>query len=198
MNHSLHACQRKLNRHCDERQETDLHFQNLNLEREVWSKSESFVPERFVDTLFTEASLLVAEATLCENESLSVGQFRQLSHLIHRVCNLISGKYSHVQTGYLARRLTRRWLFHGDMQASETDKEKNDNMIPVISQHNNMIPDIQEEEDTEEDTVNFQMDLSILKGDKGWAADFSTGAIKSTKEKKKVVTARLCRFKKTY
>mmetsp|Transcript_64447 Transcript_64447/g.74194 ORF Transcript_64447/g.74194 Transcript_64447/m.74194 type:complete len:2711 (+) Transcript_64447:55-8187(+) len=161
---------------------------NNKLEREVWSKSESFVPERFVDTLFTEASLLVAEATLCENESLSVGQFRQLSHLIHRVCNLISGKYSHVQTGYLARRLTRRWLFHGDMQASETDKEKNDNMIPVISQHNNLIPDIQEEEDTEEDTVNFQMDLSILKGDKGWATDFSTGAINSTKEKKKLTS----------
>merc|ERR1712161_45150 len=35
---------------------------------------------------------------------------------------------------------------------------------------------------------NFQMDLSILKGDKGWAADFSTGAIKSTKEKKKLTS----------
>ena len=158
---------------------------NKKLETEVWSKYDSFVPERFVDTLFIEASLLVAEATLCENESLSVGQFRQLSHLIHRVCNLISCKYSHVQTSYLARRLTRRWLFHGDTQANETDKEKNESMIPMISQQNNLIgiDDIDED-----DTMNFQMDLSILKGDTGWATDFSSGATNSTKEKKKLTS----------
>jgi hypothetical protein len=158
---------------------------NLKLETEVWSKYDSFVPERFVDTLFIEASLLVAEATLCEDESLSVGQFRQLSHLIHRVCNLISCKYSHVQTSYLARRLTRRWLFHGDTQANETDKEKDENMIPLISQQNNPIgiDDIDED-----DTMNFQMDLSILKGDTGWATDFSSGATNLTKEKKRLTS----------
>eukprot|EP00536_Pseudo-nitzschia_multiseries_P002925 jgi/Psemu1/236193/estExt_Genewise1.C_410140 len=156
----------------------------VKLEQTVWSKCDSFVPERFVDTLFTEASLLVAEATLCEDESLSVGQFRQLSHLVHRVCNCVAGKYSHVQTGYLSRRLTKRWLFHGDKEANETETEKDTNMIPVISQsHNSLIPDIDED-----DTMNFQMDLSILKEGADWASNFSVGASSTMNDKNKLTS----------
>jgi len=151
----------------------------VKLEEEVWSKSGPFIPERFVDTLFNEASLLVAEATLHEDKSLSVGQFRQLSHLVHRVCNCIAGKYSHVQTGYLARRLTKRWLFHGDRHANEIDTERNKSMIPIISQSNNLIPDIDED-----DTMDFQMDLSILKEGTDWASNFSVGTSSSMNKKK--------------
>lgn len=156
---------------------------NMKLETDVWNTAESFVPERFVEILFLEASSLVAESALCEDEALSIGHFKSISHLIHRVCNLISNKYSHVQTGYLARRLTRRWLFHGDAQVSETDKERNENMIPVISQVNDMIPDIQEE-----DTMNFKMDLSILKSDSLWGTDYSTSTINSNKDKEKLTS----------
>jgi len=150
------------------------------LEAEVWSKSTTFVPERFVDALFTEASVLVAEATLCESHSLSIGQFRQLSHLIHRVCNCISQKYSHVQSGYLARRLTKRWLLYGDEQSNESEREKDKGMIPVISQVDNLFPDIDED-----DTMNFQMDLSILKED---STNFSMVAFNSTTEKKRLTS----------
>ncbi|VEU41820.1 unnamed protein product [Pseudo-nitzschia multistriata] len=152
------------------------------LEEQVWSKSDPFVPERFVTTILTEASLLVANATLCEDESLSVGQFRQLSLLVHRVCNCIAGKYSHVQTGYIARRVTKRWLFHGDKQADEID-EKDKFMIPVIPQSNSLIPDIDED-----DTMNFQMDLSILKEGSDWASNFSVGASRSIDDKKKLTS----------
>ena len=150
------------------------------LEAEVWSKATTFVPERFVDALFTEASLLVAGATLSESQSLSIGQFRQLSHLIHRVCNCISRKYSHVQSGYLARRLTKRWLLYGDEQSNETEGEKDKGMIPVISQVDNLFPDIDED-----DTMNFQMDLSILKED---SSNFSMVAFNSISEKKRLTS----------
>jgi hypothetical protein len=150
------------------------------LEAEVWCKSNTFVPERFVDALFIEASLLVAEATLCASHSLSVGQFRQLSHLVHRVCNSIAHKYSHVQSGYLARRLTKRWLLYGDEQSSETEGEKDNNMIQVMSQSDKLFPDIEEE-----DTMNFQMDLSILKED---PSNFSMAAFSSMNEKKRLTS----------
>jgi hypothetical protein len=45
------------------------------LEEEVWSKPE-FVLERFVEIFLSESSLLAAEASLCNHETLSVGQFR--------------------------------------------------------------------------------------------------------------------------
>ena len=150
------------------------------LEAEVWCKSNTFVPEHFVDALFTEASLLVAEATLCASHSLSVGQFRQLSHLVHRVCNSIAHKYSHVQSGYIARRLTKRWMLYGDKQSSETEGEKDNNMIQVMSQSDKLFPDIDEE-----DTMDFQMDLSILKDD---PSNFSMAAFSSTNEKKRLTS----------
>jgi hypothetical protein len=150
------------------------------LEAEVWCKSNTFVPEHFVDALFTEASLLVAEATLCASHSLSVGQFRQLSHLVHRVCNSISHKYSHVQSGYIARRLTKRWLLYGDKQSNETEEEKDNNMIRVMSQTDKLFPDIDEE-----DTMDFQMDLSILKDD---PSNFRMAAFSSTNKKKRLTS----------
>lgn len=137
------------------------------LESQVWNKSE-FVPEIFVDTLFNEASLLAADATLCDKESLSIGQFRYFSHLIHRVAKCIADKYSHVQPGYLARRLSRRWLFRGDGQLNEAGKEEHEKMIPLVS-HNLLIPDIDEE-----DTMDFQMDLSILNEASNWASGIKT------------------------
>ena len=149
------------------------------LEAEVWTECDTFVPERFVDALFTKASLLVAEATLCEGHSLSVGQFRQLSHLVHRVCMSIACKYSHVQSSYIARRLTRRWLLYGDEKSARN--EENDNgIIPVLSQNDNLIPDIDED-----DTMNFEMDLSMLKAD---PSDFGMVAFSSTVEKKRLTS----------
>ena len=150
------------------------------LEAEFWCKSTTFVPERFVDALFTEASLLVAEATLCESHSVSIGQFRQLSHLVHRVCNCISSKYSHVQSGYLARRLTKRWLLYGDEQSGEAEGEKDNGMIPVLSQVDNLFPDIDED-----DTMNFQMDLSILKEE---SSNYNMVAFNPMSEKKRLTS----------
>ena len=150
------------------------------LEDEVWSKTTTFVPERFVDALLTEASLLVADATLCDTHSLSIGQFRELSRLIHRVCNCISRKYSHVQSGYIARRLTKRWLLYGDEQSGDVEEEKSDEMIPVISQVDKLLPDIDED-----DTINFQMDLSMLKED---SSNFGMVAFNSTTEKKRLTS----------
>jgi hypothetical protein len=53
------------------------------LEEEVWSKPE-FIPERFVEIFLSESSFLAAEASLCNQKALSMGQFWQLSILVHR------------------------------------------------------------------------------------------------------------------
>ena len=138
------------------------------LEQKVWSTAQVFIPERFVDTLFEEASNLAAESALGEKQCISIGQFRQFSQLIHKVCNCVAGKYSHVQIGYLARRLTRRWMFYGDTEANSKKTEESDNDALPTVMNSRLIPDIDEE-----DTMNFQMDLSILKEDTTWSSGAS-------------------------
>jgi hypothetical protein len=145
------------------------------LEAQVWNKEE-FVPERFIDIFLSESSLLAAEASLDGAEALSMGQFRQLSMLVHRACKTIADKYSHVQVGSFARRLTRRWLFHGDQVCSKKGtSEIEEEELPAISNQignvSHLLPDIDEE-----DTINFVMDLSSLRDvNNAWSADIGSG-----------------------
>ena len=82
------------------------------LEKGMQSTSE-FDPEHFVKTFLSESSLLAAAASPSGEKALSVGQFRQLSVLVHRACKSMAEKYSHVQIGSIAQELIRTWLFYG-------------------------------------------------------------------------------------
>lgn len=138
------------------------------LEEEVWSKIDVFVPEQFVEALFTKASCLACDAALSSYNSISVGQLRKLSYLTHRICCRISERYSHVQIGEIARRLSRRWLLFGHEQMSNELKENN----PVPSNYQSHTPS----DANDEDTINFQMDLSKLQDDSIWGSYASTGS----------------------
>jgi hypothetical protein len=144
------------------------------LEEEVWSKPE-FIPERFVEIFLSESSFLAAEASLCNQKALSMGQFRQLSILVHRACKSVADKYSHVQVGHIARRLTRRWLFHGDQPSSEEDEIGVPGALVDIETSRAAVASLLPEID-EDDTVNFVMDLTSLKEeDTSWSTDIGSG-----------------------
>jgi hypothetical protein len=69
---------------------------------------------------------------------------------------------------------------YGDGQSCESEGEKENSMIPVISQTDKLFPDIDDE-----DTMSFQMDLSILKQD---ASSFSMVASNAMVEKKRLTS----------
>ena len=147
------------------------------LEDEVWSKSE-FTPEHFVEIFYSEASLLASRASLCHQRALSLGQFRQLSALVHQACKSISDKYSHVHTGHIARRLARRWLFHGDQLSS--GNETIDMPASRDSAVNQLLAEIEED-----DTVNFVMDLASLRDEHNtWSTDIGSGPLSSRNQMK--------------
>ena len=142
------------------------------LEAKVWDKEE-FLPEKFIDILLTEASFLAANACLDRQQAISTFQFRQLSSVAHRACKSIADKYSHAQVGACARRLTRRWLFHGDEEQTEANVDKVTSVEAPSGA--GLVSSILQEID-EEDTCNFVMDLANLRNDDNvWSADIGSG-----------------------
>lgn len=132
----------------------------FELEEQVWKK-EVFTPETFVEVFLRESSNLASGAALCPSKALSIGQFRQLASLVNRACNSIAEKYSHVQVGRIARRLARRWLFHGDQiethVLSPSSSSKPEGPEKLGNQQNTILSSIEED-----DTINFVMDLNSL------------------------------------
>jgi hypothetical protein len=144
-----------------------------NLETEVWCKHE-FLPEEFIDIFLSQASLIAAEASLNGKHALSMRQFRNLSMLVHESCKSIADKYSHVQVGSFVRRLTRRWLFHGDHHTSAKVEEE-PKMLLETRNIGSSLSHAMEAID-EDDTMNFVMDLTNLGDDDNvWSADIGTG-----------------------
>ncbi|CAJ1953406.1 unnamed protein product [Cylindrotheca closterium] len=155
------------------------------LDEQVWSKSK-FDPERFVEIFLTEASLLSAEASLCNQRALSIAKFRKLCCLVHQACKSVAERYSHVHVGTTIQKLAKQWLAHGDNSISSEDTRvlcdgtvttsfaKNDAVLPLF-------PDIMQDE---EDTMNFVMDLSSLKGETVWSANIGPSQNSELEEKK--------------
>ena len=157
----------------------------LRLETDIWSKAE-FVPEHFIELFLSEASLLAAESCMNGNDALSMNQFRQFSIVVHRVCRTIGDKYSHVHVGTFIRRLTRRWLFHGDHHTSAHDEHEapNGKAFTDLGNSRGNVVDLMGAID-EEDTMNFVMDLSNLRDDDNlWSSDIGSGPSASLVDRK--------------
>lgn len=151
-----------------------------------WENKSSFAPEHFVRNLLEEASLIAAEAALEERGSISVGLLRKFSLMVHKISCKIAAKYSHVQVGSLARKLTSMWLLHGDNNVKAVNYYFDyDDLSPVMSS---------KEEDnikvatTEDETVELELNLYLPKaGEKKWNPKISScdgvvaGGTKSTK-----------------
>ena len=144
------------------------------LEEQVWSKAE-FSPEHFVQVFLRESSMLASEASLSSSLALSIGQFRELSLLVHRACKSVADKYSHVQVGDLARRLVDKFLFYGDHDSVDECKivsEVRKSPEVVKSRLTQLMPDIDEG-----DTMNFIMDLSSLReAGNDWSSNLVSNA----------------------
>ena len=148
----------------------------LKLETEIWSKTE-FVPENFIELFLSEASFLAAESCMNRKDALSMGQFRKFSMVVHRVCRSIGDKYSHVHVSTFIRRLTRRWLFHGDHHPSAQHQSEvsSGKVLPDLGNSRGDVADLMQAID-EDDTVNFVMDLTNLRDDDNlWSSDIGSG-----------------------
>lgn len=148
----------------------------VRLQANFWGSSDSS-PEKFVEALLIEASILASSECFAEGSSFSVGHFRHMSRTVHKACKEISQQYSHVHVGQIARFLARRWLVHGDCQTQSTKVEEvtTTRGEPISKNPDSSTLSLSEMQD---DTLNFVMDLSDL----GQSADVaSSSQIKSPK-----------------
>jgi hypothetical protein len=129
------------------------------LEEEVWSKPE-FIPEWFVEIFLNKLSFLAAEASLDNQKALwsILAAINTCPSSLQIGCGQI---FSRTQVGHLARRLTRRWLFHGDQPSSEEDEIGVPGALVDIETFWAAVVSLLSEID-EDDTVNFAMDRTSL------------------------------------
>ena len=126
---------------------------------------EEFAPEKFVESLLLESSLLAAELSLNPSTSFSINALRRTARAIHDACCALEEQYSHISIGRVSRSLVRRWLIHGDEGASEANEDKaHINEKLNVSTADESI-DFGGEED---DTMDFVLDLKIASQQAVW------------------------------
>jgi hypothetical protein len=121
-------------------------------------QQEAAAPEFLLDFLLQRASVLVAEVSLDDAESLSTSQFRQMVALVNRVCVALSEQHSHVDPHRHARRLASRWLFRGNTDSAEQVDDAG-SLQPRAPSSN--LASIQDTD--ENDTMDFVLDLDGLR-----------------------------------
>lgn len=140
------------------------------LQESFWESTDSS-PEKFVEKLLVEASLLASNACLEQDICFSVSQFRHMASVVHQACKRIADQYSHVHPGDISRRLARRWLVHGEelSMVSEELKKVRSTEDLVDRSKVDMSISVSAEEDA---TVDFVMDLNEDKA--VWSDDIAS------------------------
>jgi len=121
------------------------------LNEDLWKRADA-APDKFVELLLVEASLIASSACLTMDDAFTLDHLRYMAAVVHKACKEISEQYSHVHAGALCRKLARRWLVHGDSIVSSSDSEPT-KVKAKIPESNSFV----EEED---ETINFVMDLN--------------------------------------
>ena len=151
------------------------------LQESFWKSADSS-PEKFVEKLLVEASLLASNACLDQYGTFSISQLRHMASVVHQACNKISESYSHVHPGDISRSLARRWLVHGD-EIRERSMLRNSN--PAENMTNQSRPDVSVAFSADEDeTVDFVMDLNDAKS--AWSDDIGS-SLSQNKDKTSTV-----------
>ena len=150
------------------------------LQETFWTSTDSS-PEKFVEVLLVEASLIASSACLDGDVSFSMSQFRHMCSVVHQACKKIADQYSHVHPGDISRHLARRWLVHGDEPTSGRAASGGSRMNKENKHSIDNLSDFVSADD--DDTVNFVMDLKSLgETEAVWSDDIgSAGAYKSEK-----------------
>jgi hypothetical protein len=144
------------------------------LQESFWASADSS-PEKFVEVLLIEASLLASNACFDLDISFSVSQFRHMASVVHQACKRIADQYSHVHPGDISRCVARRWLVHGDELSSSGRTESGKQPLNDTSRHLNGELSSSVSAD-EGDTVDFVMDLNSLSEAKAvWSDDIGSG-----------------------
>ena len=134
------------------------------LQQSFWKSTDSS-PEKFVEMLLVEASLLASNACLRE-ASRSICQFRHMASVVHQACKRIGDQYSHVHPGVICRYLAKRWLVHGDeLSQGGSDLVKSHLTDEIVNRsRGDLSISVNQEE-----TVDFVMDLNEAKT--AWSDD---------------------------
>jgi hypothetical protein len=151
------------------------------LELEV-KESLEMSPERLVDFLFSTGSRLAAKASLDGGTAFSTSQFRRCAVAVHAACNEIAEEHSHIHCSQRANRFARTWLFYGDGNANLSTTTDKPSIVQPVQPTGLM--DIQEE--VEDTTVDFVMDMSDLQGGSdGWVGNAESRSVTDPLDKER-------------
>jgi len=143
------------------------------LQASFWKSSDSS-PEKFVEMLLVEASLLASNACLDQGTSFSIDQFRHMASVVHQACKRIADQYSHVHPGDISRSLARRWLVHGDeLPTSSSDTGKFHSAEDMVDRSRAELSTTNSMSAEEDETVEFVMDLH--EANAVWSDDIGSG-----------------------
>ncbi len=138
------------------------------LQESFWKSADSS-PEKFVEKLLVEASLLASNACLDQSDSFSISQLRHMASVVHQACKKIAESYSHVLPGDISRSLARRWLVHGD----ETGNVDARTFNPAEKTTDRSRPEVSVAFPMDDDEiVDFVMDLNDTKS--AWSDDIGS------------------------
>ena len=127
-------------------------------------KSEENRPEKYVEYLFTESSLLAFNA-IVTNSISTIEQLQMISSRVHSAILSLDQKYSHIHAAEISRNVARRWLLHGDdVDVKEVGEKRKTTESSLLDQSM----------DEEADTVNFIMDLKVLAKSQALGEDIGT------------------------
>ena len=115
-------------------------------------------PEKFVQHLLVEGSLVASEASMNRKSGISDEIFNILSFSIHQACKLLEERYSHIDISCISKDITRHLLLHGDENINFSKTSISDTGFRNIIHHNNC-PD-------EKDCDNLDLDLKEMTASK--------------------------------
>lgn len=135
------------------------------LDKVLWSSQEATPPpEAVLEVLLIEASLVAAHESI-SSTPMSMQEFRRFSSTVNRATQELTGEHSHIRVHEITRRITRGWLFRGDIDATgegDVPLKPRDSSVAVSYPSKVTIPD---DCDDNDDTINFVMDLKITTND---------------------------------
>ena len=111
-------------------------------------------PERLVDVLLTEGSLLIANASLADHIHFSTTKVRQIFTAVREASMALAEEHSHIDPARQAHKLAKNWLFFGDEKTLLTPREGSDEQSRPFSS----VPAYAGPPD-KDNTVDFEMDL---------------------------------------
>jgi hypothetical protein len=87
----------------------------INKDAHTLHNDSKFIPpEILAENLLVSGAKMVAEASLSDTSIFTPNDFRIVASSVHKACRLLQNHHSHVDLGYICKKLAIQWITHAD------------------------------------------------------------------------------------